>query len=128
VRPNSPVSLVVTFEHRQSTIRETTVRTGGSDVSDTLIHDLFVSMQFFVRAAALRNGKFHLLVVAPVSGYDNVDWGESTDFLSKSMMGGVYVKKFKDAFAGGLADCLKVIASDTTGETAPWYVNAWTEK
>jgi len=128
VRPNSAVSLMVTFEHRQSTVRVTTWYTSGSTDEDYLIHDLFVSMQFFVRAAALRKGHFHLLVVAPTFCIDNIDWSEDTDFFSKSMFGNAYVKKFKDAFAGGLADCLKVIASETSGETAPWYVNSWTEK
>ena len=69
-----------------------------------------------------------MLVVAPTFCVDNIDWSEGTDFLSKSMFGNAYVKKFKDAFSEGLADCLKVIASDTSGETTPWYVNSWTEK
>ena len=62
MRPNAPVSLLVTFEHRPSTLKSTTVYSRGSENKDLQIHDIIVTMQFFVRAAALRNGTFHVLL------------------------------------------------------------------
>src|SRR5262249_7819694 len=53
VRANSPVALEVTLSHDR---RSTT----GTD-EPTVFHDYFLPLQFFVRGAVLRNGKFHVL-------------------------------------------------------------------
>lgn len=120
VRPNAPVSLLVTFEHRPSTLRSTTVYSRGSENKDMQLHDIIVTMQFFVRAAALRNGTFHVLLVAPATAAYSLDWTRPQDVS--------VAKEFKENFANSLTECLKQIASDTKGETAPWPVASWSEK
>jgi len=60
VRSNAPVSLLVTLDHVPTTIRETTTFFRRPDqITIYQDHNFYYSMGFFVRAAALRDGKLH---------------------------------------------------------------------
>src|SRR5450631_2345701 len=66
VRSNAPVSLLVTLDHVPTTIRETTTFFRRPDqITIYQDHNFYYSMGFFVRAAALRDGKLHPLIASP---------------------------------------------------------------
>lgn len=120
VKPNTPVSLLVTIDYQPMTIRET--RTGGiyptPVVSDRHTHVAFLSLDFYVRSAFLRHGKFHLVMGAPVGRWEASGWKGGTD------PGG----DLREWIAENLGAALKAIASDEDGETGQWFVNSWSEK
>src|SRR5262245_54537785 len=57
VRPNSQVAMDVELRHEQGTAGE------------TVIHDVLMTVNFYVRGMALRNGKFHVLPVSAASAW-----------------------------------------------------------
>jgi len=124
VRPNAPVSLLATVTHRVSNYTKTI---GSQTFAEYPIHNMTVDLKFFMRAAALRNGKFHVVVAAPAynSGFGTVV--ESNEFR-KSIYGDDTLKEIREEFRNTVAVPLKGIASNMNPETKPWSVMSWTEK
>jgi hypothetical protein len=127
VRPNAPVSLLATVTHRVSNYTKTLIQGGSS--SDTVypIHNMTVNLKFFVRAAALRDGKFHVVAAAPAYSSAVGTVVESNEFR-KSIYGDDTVKELREEFRNDVAVPLKDIASNMKPETKPWSVMSWTEK
>ena len=128
VRPNAPVALLVTLDYHPSTITETTTYLRGPDkIEDYRSHHFFLSLKFFVRAAAWRNGKFHLLEAAPASESYFFSVHEDSE-ANKMVFGDKTIPHIKSSFANNLAECLKSIASDTRVDSTTWPANSWSEK
>jgi len=119
---------VATVVHHEDVFTKTTTQGGRTiGVLTWPLHDLRVSLKFFVRAGAWRNGKFHLVTAAPAYAWKANDLIEDNE-LRKSLYGDDTKKEIKDAFVEEVAGALKSIASNTKGERAPWPVSSWTEK
>ena len=125
VRPNSPVSLLATVAYKVSVY--TKYVKSPSSGEQYPIHGLSFGMKFFVRAAAMRNGKLHLVAAAPAycSTFGTVD--EATDF-QKGLYGDSTTKDIREEYRNDVAVCLKTIATGTKAETKPWPVMSWTGK
>ena len=68
VRPNAPVTLVVTVTDHRPVVEYRDVKTNV--VQETIVvHGIYISLRFFVKAAALRNGKLHLVWAAPETSF-----------------------------------------------------------
>jgi UbiD family decarboxylase len=63
VRPNSPVTLVATVTHHEDAINSVTA--DGAIEDTDVVQGIFINVEFFVKAAALRNGRLHLVMAAP---------------------------------------------------------------
>jgi len=128
VRPNAPVTLLVTLDYHPSTIRETTTYTRGPDsVEDYHSHHFFLSLKFFVRAAAWRGGKFHLVAAAPASQSYFFAVNEGSE-ANKMVFGNKTIPQIKSMFTKYLAEGLKDIASNTEVDDTPWPVSSWSAK
>lgn len=123
VRPNAPVSLLATVTHKVSVYTKTYSQGRSSGGEEFPIHGLSFGLKFFVRAAALRNGKFHFVAAAPAycSTFGTVV--EGTDF-QKAVHGDSTVKDIKEEFRNDVVVCLKSIASNMRPEAKPWPVMA----
>ena len=68
VRPNAPVALAVTVTDHRPVVEYRDVKT--QVVQETIVvHGIYISLRFFVKAAALRNGKLHLVWAAPETSF-----------------------------------------------------------
>jgi hypothetical protein len=119
VRPNSPVALEVTLSHER---RSTT----GTD-EPTVFHDYFLTLQFFVRGAVLRNGKFHVLPVAPASAWWSSYVLEPNE-LQRLLLNEETGKRLRQQFAQGVVDSLNSIETNEAVDTTPYPPNSWSEK
>ncbi|HSS31095.1 MAG TPA: hypothetical protein VLL06_08765 [Nitrospiraceae bacterium] len=119
VRPNSPVALEVTLSHeRRSTknLDEPVVR-----------HDYFLTLQFFVRGAVWRNGKFHALPVAPAS----VWWATyvlEPNELQRLLLNEETGKWLRQQFAQGVVDSLNTIDASSMVDTTPFPPHSWSDR
>jgi hypothetical protein len=127
VRPNAPVALLATIIHKVSVYTKTYGGGPSSGGEEFPIHGLTFGMKFFVRAAALRNGKFHLVAAAPAYCNTFGTVTEGTDF-QKAVHGDSTLKEMREEFRNDVAVCLKGIATNMRPETKPWSVMSWTEK
>src|SRR5262249_20163133 len=119
VRPNSPVALEVTLSHeRRST-------TGTNE--PTVFHDYFLTLQFFVRGAVLRSGKFHALPVAPASAWWSGYVLEPNE-LQRLLLYEETGKRLRKQFAQGVVESLNAIGANTSVDTTPFSPSSWTEK
>jgi hypothetical protein len=119
VRPNSPVALEVTLSHER---RSTT----GTD-EPTIFHDYFLTLQFFVRGAVLRNGRFHVLPVAPASAWWSGYVLEPNE-LQRVLLNAETGKRLRQQFAQGVVDSLNSIETNEAVDTTPYPPNSWSEK
>jgi hypothetical protein len=119
VRPNSPVALEVTLSHER---RSTT----GTD-EPTVFHDYFLTLQFFVRGAVLRNGKFHVLPVAPASAWWSSYVLEPNE-LQRLLLNEETGKRLRQQFAQGVMDSLNSIETNNAVDTTPYPPSSWSEK
>ncbi len=72
VRPNMQVTLVVTAIHHAPVMKSAIVGTG--EVADsTVVHGIYIVTEFFLKTAALRNGKLHLVMAAPARSWSGSD-------------------------------------------------------
>lgn len=126
VRSGSPVTLVATVTHTQDTV-ESRDRVTGRVEDTTVIHGIYISAQFFVKAAALRNGKLHLVMASPALGWSGSTQAEDSG-VRKFLVGDQTRQDIKDRFVRIFGESLKVIASRSTRDDAPWFVDAWTDK
>jgi hypothetical protein len=146
VRPNAHVTLVVTVTDHRPVIEYRNVRT--KVVEETIVvHGIYISLRFFVKAAALRNGKLHLVWAAPETSFSGSSLAEDNS-TRKLLFGDPTLQDNQKMFASVLGDCLKALTPPVPPEPtslqgiraaaarqqgpppveAPWVVNSWTEK
>jgi len=146
VRPNAPVTLAVTVTSQLPVVESRNVRTNVV-VETTVIHGIYINLRFFVKGAALRNGKLHLVWAVPENCYSGNSLAEDNS-LRKLLLGDTTLQDNRKLFVGVLGDCLKTFAPPTPPEPTslrglraaaarqqaappvetPWVVNSWTEK
>ncbi|HEY7392714.1 MAG TPA: hypothetical protein VH640_29610 [Bryobacteraceae bacterium] len=146
VRPNAPVTLAVRVTDHRPVVDYRNVRTNVIE-KKIAIHGIYISLRFFVKAAALRNGKLHLVWAAPETSFSGSTLAED-DPLRKVLLGDTTQQDNQKMFVSVLGDCLKALAPAVPPEPtslqgiraaaarqqgpppveAPWAVNSWTEK
>jgi hypothetical protein len=125
VRPNAQVTLLVTVTHRAPVIESRNVTTGQVGDS-TAVQGIYILTEFFVKAAALRNGKLHLVRAAPAVGWAGSTLAEDSD-IRKFLLGDQTRQDTRNRFVEVFGDSLQAIVPNPPAET-PWIVNSWTEK
>ena len=146
VRPNAPVTLAVRVTDHRPVIEYRSVKTNM--VQETIVvHGLYMSLRFFMKTAALRNGKLHLVWAAPETSFSGRDLAED-NATRKLLFGDPTLQDNRKMFVSVLGDCLKALAppvppapTSLQGIRAaaarqqapppaatPWAVNSWTEK
>ena len=146
VRPNAPVALSVTVTNHLPVVEFRDVKTNIVD-EKVVIHGIYLSLRFFVKAAALRNGKLHLVWVAPETSFSGITLAEDNS-TRKLLFGDPTLQDNHRMFVKVLDDCLKAFApappprpTSLRGLRAaaaqqvapppvetPWVVSSWTEK
>jgi hypothetical protein len=119
VRPNSPVALEVTLSHERRSTKNTD--------EPTVIHDYFLTIQFFVRGAVLRNGKIHVVPAAPASAWWSGYVLEPNE-LQRMLLNEETGKRLRQQFAQGVMDSLNSIEMNNAVDTTPYPPNSWSEK
>jgi len=134
VKPNAPVALQVTVDEllsdftRTDTYRDQFVPGATYNTQEGFhAHTLTVSVEFFVRAAAWRNGNLHPVIVAPVSTVYFNDVTESRE-LRKQLIGDETREIMQTAITDLLTGMFKDIASAKTIDETPWPLSHWSEK
>lgn len=134
VTPNAPVALQVSVDEllsdftRTDTYRDGFVPGGTYNTEEGFhAHTLTVSVEFFVRAAAWRNGKLHPVIAAPVNTiyFNSVNEDRA---LRKQVMGDETRADLQSAITGLLTSSFKDIAAGRTIDETPWPVSNWSEK
>jgi hypothetical protein len=90
-------------------------------------HTLTVSVEFFVRTAAWRNGRFHPVIAAPVTMVYFNDVTEARE-LRKQVIGDETRDNMRTAITDLLTSSFKDIASGKTIDDTPWPVKSWSDK
>ncbi len=144
VRPNAPVTLMVTVTDHRPVVEYRDTKTNVVQ-EEIAIHGLYMSLQFFMKAAALRNGKLHLVWAAPETSFAGSDLAED-NATRKFLLGDTTQQDNQKMFVSVLGDCLKGLAPAPPPEPtslqglraaaaqqqgpppveAPWVVNSWT--
>jgi hypothetical protein len=120
--PNAPIRLVATVAHRGFVLTKSSTRAG----TDTYpIHDIALTLKFVVKGGVWRNGKFYLMEAAPVSESYRIDVEEKSEF-QKQVLGDDNAKTMRGAYYQIVIDALKDLASHTSAEKKPWFINSWT--
>jgi hypothetical protein len=146
VRPNAQVTLAVTVTDHRPVVEYRNVRTNV--VQETIVvHGIYINLRFFMKAAALRNGKLHLVWAAPETSFAGSSRAEANS-TRKLLLGDSTLQDIQKMFVNVLGDCLKAFAPAAPPEptslqgiraaaarqqgpppvAAPWAVNSWTEK
>ena len=146
VRPTAQVTLAVRVTDHRPVIEYRSVKTNA--VQETIVvHGIYMSLRFFVKAAALRNGKLRLVWAAPETSFSGRSRAED-NATRKLFFGDPTAQDNQKMFVNVLADCLKALApavppapTSLQGIRAaaarqqgpppvatPWAVNSWTEK
>jgi len=146
VRPNAQVTLAVRVTDHRPVVEYRNARTNV--VQETIaIHGIYISLRFFVKAAALRNGKLHLVWVAPETSFSGSALAED-NATRKLLFGDPTLQDNRKMFVSVLGDCLKALAPPVAPEptslrgiraaaaqqqtpppvAAPWAVSSWPEK
>jgi hypothetical protein len=144
VRPNAPVTLAVTVTDHRPVVEYRNARTNV--VQETIaIHGIYIGLRFFVKAAALRNGKLHLVWAAPEASFAGRSLAED-NATRKLLFGDPTLQDNRKMFVSVLEDCLKNLAPAVPPEptslqgiraaaarqqapppaATPWVVNSWT--
>jgi len=129
VRPNSPVTLVATVADHEDLVKSTAILTNGrvAYTDDRMVRTINVTLQFFVKAAALRNGKLHLVRAAAAMAWYSSSVAQGSD-IHKFLVGDEMPRDIRNVFVKNLANCFKDIAAGTRGEEEQWSVNSWNDK
>jgi hypothetical protein len=126
VRPNMQVTLVVSAVHHDPVIESKVVVTG--QVADSsVIHGIYIVTEFFLKTAALRNGKLHPVMAAPALGWSGSEQEEDTG-LRKLLLGDQTRQDIRNRFVRIFGECLQMIKADTSPQETSWFVDSWTEK
>ena len=146
VRPNAQVTLAVTVTNHLPVIEFRNARTNVVE-EKAVVHGIYISLRFFVKAAALRNGKLHLVWAAPETSFSGGTLAEDNS-TRKLLFGDPTQQDNQKMFVRVLGDCLKALAPTAPPAPtslqgiraaaarqqapppveAPWVVNSWTEK
>lgn len=146
VRPSAQVALAVRVTSQLPVIESRNVRTNAV-VEKTVIHGIYINLRFFVKGAALRNGKLHLVWAAPATCFNGSTLAEDNS-LRKLLLGDTTLQDNQKMFVGVLAGCLNVFAPPAPPEPTslrgiraaaarqqaappvetPWVVNSWTDR
>jgi hypothetical protein len=146
VRPNAQVTLAVAVTNHLPVVVSREVKTNAV-VEKITVHGIYISLRFFVKAAALRNGKLHLVWAAPESSFSGRSLAEDNS-TRKFLLGDTTQQDNQKMFVGVLGDCLKALAPPVPPAPtslqgiraaaarqqapppveAPWVVNSWPEK
>ncbi len=124
IRPGSQVTLVVTVTHHDDAIESRDVQTGAVDSTD-VVRGMYFNIEFFLKAAALRNGKLHLVMAAPATSWSGSTLAEDSG-LRKALLGDQTAKDTKNRFVSLFNETLKDIATNARPEEVPWAVNSFT--
>jgi len=108
VRPNAQVTLVVTVTDHRPVVVYRNARTNVVQ-EEIAIHGIYISLRFFVKAAALRNGKLHLVWAAPESSFSGRSLAED-NATRKLLFGDPTLQDNQKMFVSVLGDCLKALA------------------
>jgi hypothetical protein len=126
VRAGAPVALVAAFDELDGEGTTTKTYTDGRSETETfLIHDVFVTLDFYVRAVVMRNGQAHLVTVAPAHSSQGEQYVEDSD-LRKLLLGNPTVGDVKDLVGWLLDDSLDRLSTNDAIDPTPWYANGWT--
>jgi len=129
VRSGAPVSLLVTMEELPATIRATVYYSNSRlpVIEDDRTHLCYFEMAFFVRAAALRGDKFHLLIAgATRTGY--VRTIEENNPMRALLFGDENKGHLTYWLDRIIPLALDDIASRTALDETPWPASSWTDK
>jgi hypothetical protein len=145
VRPRAQVTLAITVSDHRPVVAYRNVKTNV--VEETIaIHGIYISLRFFVKAAALRNGKLHLIWTAAAASSSGRSLAEDND-TRKLLFGDPTLQDNQRMFVSVVADGLKVFTppappAPTTLQglraaaaqqvapprvATPWTVSSWTE-
>lgn len=125
VRAGAPVALVATLDELDATgVTTTTSSRSGTSTEKFEIHNVFVALDFYVRAVVMRNGQAHLVTVAPARAYQMDQYVEDNE-LRKAVFGNPTVHDMKELVAWLLDDSLGRIATNYTVDPTPWYATSW---
>jgi hypothetical protein len=126
VRAGAPVALLATFDEHDSVGTSTQYSSRNGTSSEQFhIHNVYVSLDFYVRAVVMRNGQAHLVTVAAARESQEDQYVEDND-LRKLLFGDETRGDMKDLVAWLIDDSLDRIASNHAIDPAPWYANGWT--
>ena len=146
VRPNAQVILAVTVTDHRPVVEYRNARTNVVE-EKIAVHGIYIDLRFFVKAAALRNGKLHLVWAAPETSFAGSSLAED-NATRKFLLGDTTRQDNQKMFVSVLGDCLKALAPQPPPEPtslqglraaaaqqlgpppaeAPWVVSSWTEK
>ena len=126
VRPGAPVVLLAAFDELDG--EGTTTKTysdGRVETEKFPIHDVFVTLDFYVRAVVMRNGQAHLVIAAPAHSSQGEQYVEDSD-LRKLLFGNPTVHDVKDLVAWLLDDSFDRLSTNYAIDSTPWYASGWT--
>ena len=126
VRPNMQVTLMVTVTHHEPTIESKSVTTGRVEES-RVVNGIYILTEFFLKTAALRNGKLHPVMAAPALAWSGSEQAEDSGFR-KLVMGDETRQDIRNRFVRIFGECLQKVTRDTAPQETPWFVDSWTEK
>jgi hypothetical protein len=125
VRAGAPVVLVARFDQLDSTgVTTTTSSRSGTTTEKFQIHNVFVSLDFYVRAVVMRNGQAHLVTVAPARTSQGEQYVEDNE-LRKFIYGNRTINDMEDLVAWLLDDSLDRLSSNNAIDPTPWYASGW---
>jgi hypothetical protein len=146
VRPNAPVTLAVTVTSHLPVIEFRDANTNAVE-DKSVVHGIYINARFFMRAAALRNGKLHLVWAAPETCFSGNTLAEDNS-MRKLLLGDSTLQDNQKMFVSVVGDCLNALAPQPPPEPTslqglralaaeqqgpppaepPWVVSSWTEK
>ena len=145
VRPNAQVTLAITVADHRPVVEYRNVRTDV--VEETIaIHGIYMTLRFFTKAAALRNGKLHLIWTAAAASSSGLSLAED-NATRKLLFGDPTLQDNQRMFVSVLAGCLKVFTPPAPPPpttlrglraaaaqqvapprvATPWAVSSWTD-
>jgi formylglycine-generating enzyme required for sulfatase activity len=129
VRDQAPVTLFVNVDDSPRDIKRTMTYSDGSRTEDVYhCHVIYCEMAFFVRATALRNGKFHL-VAASLMYSSNIFTLQQQTGIGKLLFGDDISEELKRKLQLNLADRMKFFATPGPADNPePWIVDNWSDQ
>ena len=133
VRDQAPVTLFVTLIDAPGDIKRTNTYLDGNGATTTTeyvyhCHLFYCETAFYVRATALRNGKFHLLMASPMH-WANIFTLEEETGPRKVFFGRDIAPELKHKLDLTLADGMKFFFSPgPAAGPAPWPADGWSDQ
>ncbi len=129
VSDQAAVTLFVTLEDAPGDIKRTITYTNGNTTEGIYhCHLIYCEMAFLVHAAALRNGKFHLVVASPSHSGNALTLEEETG-ARKLLFGHDIAPELKQKLDQNLAERMKFFFTPGAPDTPdPWLVDGWSDQ